>query len=522
MHFRITGKRAVQATGCAMFCLIVCIIAFLNRTLVLEPVTDCLHGESSFENMKETMQDNYLGERFREKNELLSLNGGFARIQGRLQYNEVVRASNGMLASAVSSQRDTTRFSDNLGRFNSFLKEEGIPFLFILAPNKGPIDGGFLPAGVTDMSNTICDRLLLQLTEWDLPFLDLRQEMSRTKEQVAKYFYRTDHHWNADGAFFAFQQIMKAVQIHFPETKMTYADLSMWKKTMIPDWWLGTHGRRVGPLFGGVEDLDFYLPAFDTEMTRYSVGVWVCKGDFRAANIREYFLHFRDYMKMDSYHRYIGGSYGLTYHRNQQAENQLKLLLIGDSFKEPVECFLSTEFTSIDVLDPRVYGQMSIMDYVKLNPPDMVVVMNSFNSLTNKNFFDYGRKTELIAVGETVLPEVTVSAASGELDYAVLPVQLENGKNYVLSLDRIQVLGGDPDGASVMLYNGEEIVDQTVFDIDYGNQFEYHWGFQIPRSVENKDQYQLRLYAGVSEGTEGISLVYQGIRVQECLLSDQK
>ena len=86
----------------------------------------------------------------------------------------------------------------------------------------------------------------------------------------------------------------------------------------------------------------------------------------------------------------------------------------------------------------------------------------------------------------------------------------------------VELLGGDPDGASVMLYNGEEIVDQTVFDIDYGNQFEYHWGFQIPRSVENKDQYQLRLYAGVSEGTEGISLVYQGIRVQECLLSDQK
>ena len=517
MRFSVTQKKTVRTIACLLFCLFVCAMAFLNRTLVLEPVTGFFQGHGSFAEMKSTLQRNLLGDRLRGKDELLSLNGGYAGLQGRTRYNGVQKMTNGMLTATIEEMADTSRFADNLSRFCRFLEGKNIPFLFVLAPYKGPMAENLMPTGITDLTNKIADQAVAQLAEQKVPVLDLRNEMSQSKEQVERFFYRTDHHWNAEGAFYAFQRIMDAVRASFPGIQMTFTDPALWEKHFIPNWWLGSHGRRVGPLFSGVEDMDYFLPAFQTAMSRYSPGVWVCKGNFRQANIREWFLEQSNYMRMDSYFRYLGGGYPLTYHRNPQAENQMKILLIGDSFKHPTECFMSTEFTAMDVLDPREYGKMSEMDYVKLNPPDMVILLNYPGTVANNYFTDFGKETEPVSGGETDRYDIAVSADSG-MDYALLPVRLESGRSYVLSLDQVQVLTGAPDGASIELYKGEDIVDLTVFDIEYGNQFEYHWGFQIPPGDEDGEPYQLRLYAGVSGGTEGMSLVYHGIRLQEFLL----
>ena len=514
MRFRITGKQAVRLAGCAVFCLIVCGMAFMNRTLIMEPVTEFLSGRGDFTEMKEAVEENYLGDRLRGKVELLSLNGGFARLEGRLRVNGVLRMENGMLNTAIAEVPDLTGFTENLDRFSRWLEGRGIPFLFVLAPYKGPTEDRIMPAGVTDRTNEIGDRAVSLLREKNVSVLDLREEMSRTREQVEKYFYRTDHHWNADGAFFAYQQIMKAVQARFPGTKTTFTDAALWEKTVIPDWWLGSAGRRVGTLFGGLEDMDLLLPAFETEMSRYAPGIWAFRGDFRKANIREYYVEYRDFLNTDNYHRYLGGGYPLTLHRNQRAENRMKLLIIGDSFKVPVECFLSTEFTAIDVLEPRGYGKMSEADYAALNPPDMVIVLNYPGTLAEVAFSDFGEGREPTVVSETAPLDFTVPAGPGEPDYAVLPARPESGKSYVLTLDAIQLKEGAPEGVNVMLFSGDEERDQTIFDIPYGNEFGFRWGFRVPDEPDG--DFQLRFYAGINGGTEGTELVFQGVRLQEC------
>ena len=517
-------KKAAQILGCVAFCLLVCGLAFFNRTLVIEPVTAFLQRNSSFEDMKSTLQHNYLSDRFRGKFELLTRNGGYARLQGRTQYNGTQRMTNGMLTNTIPVKTDTQDFADSLGRFNRYLERNNIPFLFIMAPYKVPVEENLLPAGVVDMTNALADQAVAELAEQNVPVLDLRQEMSLTAAQVERYFYRTDHHWNAEGSFFAFQKIMETIRTVFQDTSMNYADLMLWEKNVIPNWWLGTHGRRVGPLFGGVDDLDYYLPTFDTEMSRYSIGIWAYKGDFRKVNIREWFIDHSDLFRFDNYQRYLGGGYALTYHRNQHAENRKKLLLIRDSFMLPVECFLSTEFISLDVLDPREYGNMNDVDYVKLNPPDMVIMMIYPGMLANnyyRTFTNFGEEKDLKVTGEMFWSRTETPSRAENRDYEVLPAHLESGKSYMLSLEKILVRKGAPEGASIVLYDGDSIVDQTIFDIEYGNQFEFHWGFQIPESPVNEGNYELRLYAGITGGTENVALTYQGIRLQECLLTKQ-
>ena len=521
MSFRISGKQAVRLAGCAVFCLFVCVMAFRNRTLILEPVRGFLLDHWSFDDAKRETQENYLSDRLRGKFELLSLNGGFVRLEGRTRYHDVQKMTNGMLTDVNLSGRDTSAFSENLGRFSRSLEARGIPFLFVMAPYKVPLEENLLPAGATDTINAFGDQVLAELAEQKVPFLDLRQEMSRTREQVETYFYRTDHHWNAEGAFRAYQLIMDAIRARFPETRQTFTDAALWEKSVLPDWWLGSHGREVGPLFGGLDDLDVYLPVFETEMTRYSLGVWAMKGDFREVSIREWLLEYQDYFGLDHYQRYIGGGYPVTLHRNSRAENRMSLLLLRDSYALPVECFLSTEIASLDVVDPRMYDTMTEMDYMTLNPPDMVILMVCPGILKGeyyRYYTDFGQARTSEEVSEAAWSELTVSGAEDRDAYGEIPAPLNPGKSYVLTLEEIRVLSGAPEGAAAALYRGDELIDQTIFDIDYGNQASFHWGFQVPENGPDDDggeEYRLRLYAGISGGTEGVELTYQGLRLRE-------
>ena len=522
MRSRITGKKVVQTVGCVVFCLLICGAAFLNRTLGMEPALQFLRGQSSFAEMEKTLASNYLSERMRGQSALITLNGGYTRLLGRTRCNQMQLMNNGMLVSVRDDLPNLAAFEENLVSLNRFLQEAGIPFFYLSAPYKIPTGEQLLPAGVQDRQNQILDQVLSHLKMKNVPCVDLRPKMSSTASQVESYFYRTDHHWNARGAFYAFERIMKLIQERFPDVKASYAHADLWEKTSLPHWWLGSAGRRVGPLFAGTDDLDLYLPLFETDMARYTPGYWAFKGDFRHVNVREWFMENSDYMVLDNYDRYVGGNYPLTYHRNTRAENRMKILLIKDSFMLPVECYLSTEFTALDVIDPRPYDRMSIKNYIALNPPDLVVMLCYATSMELEKYQDFGQDVKCTAAGEALWETPSVSIRGSNFtsrDYLSVPLSLEPGKGYRLEIDAVDVLSDLPEGISAVLLCDGQKLDETAFDVDYGNLYGYHWGFYIPETLSGESAYELRLYAGIADSTGGTDLLCSGLRIRECILS---
>ena len=152
---------------------------------------------------------------------------------------------------------------------------------------------------------------------------------------------------------------------------------------------------------------------------------------------------------------------------------------------------------------------------MRLNPPDMVIMMNYPGTLANDYFTSFGEDRPLIPGETTAYGDLTVHGSADETQgYAVLPAELQRGKSYVLTMEGIQVQSGTPEGAAVELYEGEKRLDLTIFDIEYGSEFGFRWGFQIPER-EPEGAYQLRFYAGITKATEGVTLDYRGIRLQE-------
>ena len=168
-----------------------------------------------------------------------------------------------------------------------------------------------------------------------------------------QYFYKTDFHWNARGAFAAAQEIARQLTGAgtIAEASVPQAEDFLWSE-------LGGERRYQGDLnvwfsnqFSMQEDIPRYVPK-------------------NAADLR-YFLHPGDTASVPR--ETIVGSgldkdpvtyndvftYNLGYYRveNPDAPEAASVLILKDSFQNATTDYLSAIFRSVTVVDPRSYQE---------------------------------------------------------------------------------------------------------------------------------------------------------------------
>ena len=74
------------------------------------------------------------------------------------------------------------------------------------------------------------------------------------------------------------------------------------------------------------------------------------------------------------YSAYMGGDLGETVIRTDRPELP-NVLIVGDSFTNPVEALLVGSFNEIRSLDFRKYTEMTLTEYLQAHPADVVVVL---------------------------------------------------------------------------------------------------------------------------------------------------
>ena len=77
-------------------------------------------------------------------------------------------------------------------------------FLFVLCPGKPMEDGVLSDYGFDAYANQNADELLDLLKKFGVPCMDLRPAFKAASGgDIDRYFYRTEHHWNASGGLLA-------------------------------------------------------------------------------------------------------------------------------------------------------------------------------------------------------------------------------------------------------------------------------------------------------------------------------
>ncbi len=509
--------------------------AYLNISLISKPYDKLKAEEINFEEFVDQVGDAYTSDAFAHKEDYININGLFARLTGRNFYNDVVRMKNGMLTRTTNAVIDAKANASSINIFNNYLSEEDIKFVYVQAPHKYDMSETNYPVSLGSTVNLNADNMLKELNALGIDTIDLRQMLSNTPEAVEKYFYDTDHHWNNDGAFLAYGEILKYISEKYPNAgiDLSYADIDNWETTVYEDRFLGSQGKRVGVYYGGVDDYKLYLPKFDTDMLieTNQKTLFYRKGDFKDVNTLEelYLENEPDYFGQNTYCTYIGGDYPILKHRNFKVENGLKIMIIKDSFSLPVQAFLSTAVQEIDVVDPRYLKDYTIAEYVDISSPDMVIMMINPSVMNDESYYSFGSINAKYHDLDNSLEEVfsktkfTVVASDNKTHSNTTLVRgLEYNTKYVLEAEDISVLSGDATSVTIALYDqkNERLHLAETLDIQYCNiNEEFKWTFLTPES--GTGNLSLIVYAG-DIGHTTSKIAFENITLKKAFYEGEK
>ena len=198
---------------------------------------------------------------------------------------------------------------------------------------------------------------------------------AHTREDI---YLRTDHHWTPLGAYYAAQALAVAAGTPFKT-------LDSYEKKTIHNF--------VGSMYGyskdisvknSPEDFIYYIPKglpFETTYVSYKLdknyNIVSESGPYKG----KFFHEFKDGSSM-AYSTYMGGDSHLVKISTGTPGNR-KLLIIKDSFGNPVPSFLFYSFSEIHVVDFR-YFTKNMKQYVKENGiTDLAMVFNLYNLCSN-------------------------------------------------------------------------------------------------------------------------------------------
>lgn len=454
---------------------------------------------------------------FKWKELFVDINGAYVRAIGQRVCNDIVRLPNGQLQGISElSQSDATiaklsASAKRLGEFSDWLGKRGVPLLYVQAPTKMDLKGELYPYYVKHGINEVPEIFCRELESMGVNVLDLRPQLTSSTEAVAKNFFNTDHHWTIDAAFSACPTIAGRILdlLGFDnQLARECFDPIKWNRFEKKDWFLGSRGRRVGRFFAGVDDISWYEPKSVARMSCAIPNREIFRDrSFSEALIKKSELLSRKRPPLytsNPYALYVGGDFPLVNHRNLSAHVKARILLLKDSYGLPIQAFLSTLFSEVDVLDLRRFDEMTVTEYIKSTRPDAIVVLYYPFSLTNPKVTSFGQEREIDTKWDCVQPcrRVRIEKSPKPYNYFNLTpaAGLHNGHIYRLTLGRVQPSGTFGGGATVCLHDLEskKVVQMRVVDLEYIKENEECIAFKIPPT----GKWRLLLYAGKRAATD--------------------
>jgi len=252
-----------------------------------------------------------------------------------------------------------------------WLSEQGIEYVFVLAPTKALVYPEFLPTNLQNAGTNNRVTRYMQLTQYlkksaDIHFIDVLPPLleAKTKRDYPLLFYKTDFHWNFYGAFITYQSIVDGLNIMFPEYGLQHPELSEFDLIIDKNW---AHHRFMD-MVGLPESLhrnEHYITMapkpggrYDTARDIPSKGIYDVYPAKRAVKNKQ------------------GKSLDLNLILNPEAPIR-SILLLGDSFFEKCFYFFSAEARRVINFRTIVNFPDTIFNYEK---PDIVIqeILNMF------------------------------------------------------------------------------------------------------------------------------------------------
>ncbi|MBM6724530.1 DHHW family protein [Pseudoflavonifractor phocaeensis] len=331
----------------------------------------------------------------------IQLYGGVQRLSGRrviqdmVAGNTVAKLSTGALnfvnlgTAGQVDQEAVGRRAQATAELAAKLEVRGIHYLYIAAPQKIQRGAELLPWGLEESGNATCDAYLAELDRLGVDYLDLRP-VFESNGIYSNWFFRTDHHWKPEAAFFAWQYLSGELDLRYGyETPSILTNPNNWSTRVLDDFFLGSQGKRVGSLYAGVDDFTIYTPKFDTNLTyTNSDGSFDRSGPFAQSVCFPERVEERDWFNGNPYTYYSGGDYAMATMVNHNNPKGPKVVLLRESFSCALAPFLALSCSELTTIDLR-YFSGDLMDTIRELEPDLVLTLYTASSTGLDNMFNF-------------------------------------------------------------------------------------------------------------------------------------
>lgn len=191
-------------------------------------------------------------------------------------------------------------------------------------------------------------------------YLPLEDALSAHKDEYI--YYRTDHHWTTQGAYYAYSELCSALGLEpFDRAAHTAVD--------VLDFY-GTFYSRARTWNAQPDTLTYY--DLDNPLTIYTV-----TGPGMPTEGQTTGLYDLD--KLDVYDKYAAFLHGNNGLSRVEGDGEGRILVIKDSYANSFVPFLTANYAQIDVVDLRNYNY-GLDGLIAENGYDQILVLYSFDS----------------------------------------------------------------------------------------------------------------------------------------------
>ena len=311
--------------------------------------------------------EKYLSDQFAGRDTWRSLKVSLDRLGGARKENDIYIGKDGQLMEDIEVP-DDGRLEANLTAIRDFAETyEDIPVTMMLVPDAACILSDSLPAfaRVEDQRQmfSMAERKLGDTVNW----VDTVSILNNHKSE--KLYYKTDHHWTTQGAFYVFQDAAETLGIEgdVSDDFVSYT---------VTDSFNGVLAASSGVGLDEMEQIDIYAPTGGDDDV---VVNYVDEGRKTTSLYDSSKLETRD-----KYGVFLGGNTSVVDIRTVST-SQKRLLVVKDSFADCFIPFLAPYYREIVVVDPRYYSgtMQDIMDSYRIT--DALILYSGNTFFTDNN-----------------------------------------------------------------------------------------------------------------------------------------
>lgn len=294
----------------------------------------------------------------------------------------IVKLSNGYYAECFDYCPSQEAY-DNILDFSSWLSDIDIPYITLITPYKSDdsiaVFPEFIPHGYSETFNDYVNFLESN----NLYYIDAKQILLSENDDLYYWFYKTDHHWNANAAFVSARETANILYSDFSlSTNIEILNKENFNLTIYENSFIGSYGKKVG---GDVakEDMEIFYPTFATDFH-----IEIPNLSFNKTGTFEDILIDQTQLSdiNSSYSAFLYSDKPLIQIENDNCDNGTRILVIKLSFANPYCAYLANTVQYLDMIDPRSFDG-SIRTYIKQTNPDAVILCMGVATEYEKDYY---------------------------------------------------------------------------------------------------------------------------------------